>query len=33
MRFQNPASGRYDVWVGVLGTTGANATLLVTETP
>jgi hypothetical protein len=33
VRFQNPASGQYDIWVGVLGTAGANATLLVTETP
>lgn len=33
VQFQKPKSGRYDVWVGVLGVTGANATLLITETP
>jgi len=31
--FRSPQSGKYDVWVGVLGGSGAQATLGVTETP
>lgn len=31
--FRNPRSGKYDVWVGVLGGSGAQATLGITETP
>ncbi|CAN5139306.1 peptidase S1 [soil metagenome] len=31
--FNRPQSGKYDVWVGVLGSSGAQATLGITETP
>ena len=31
--FRRPQSGKYDVWVGVLGSAGAQATLGITETP
>lgn len=31
--FRRPRSGKYDVWVGVLGSSGAQATLGLTETP
>lgn len=31
--FRRPRSGKYDVWVGVLGGSGAQATLGLTETP
>ncbi|CAN5328598.1 peptidase S1 [soil metagenome] len=31
--FRHPQSGTYDVWVGVLGASGVQATLGVTETP
>ncbi|CAN5367984.1 peptidase S1 [soil metagenome] len=31
--FRRPRSGKYDVWIGVLGGSGAQATLGITETP
>lgn len=31
LRFANPPSGRYDIWVGTVGTNTAPATLHVTE--
>ncbi|MDB5421627.1 MAG: hypothetical protein JWR59_1574 [Brevundimonas sp.] len=31
--FRRPSSGKYDVWVGVFGKSGAQATLGITETP
>lgn len=31
--FRRPASGKYDIWVGVLGGSVAQATLGITETP
>ncbi|WP_292054124.1 MULTISPECIES: peptidase S1 [unclassified Brevundimonas] len=33
VRFSNPKSGIYDIWVGVLGSNTASATLEITETP
>lgn len=33
VRFNNPQSGVYDVWVGTYGSEPASATLLITETP
>lgn len=33
VRFSNPQSGTYDVWVGVFGDNTAPATLEITETP
>ncbi len=31
LRFANPQSGRYDIWVGTLGENTAPATLIITE--
>jgi hypothetical protein len=31
--FRRPRSGKYDIWIGVLGDSGAQATLGITETP
>lgn len=33
VRFNNPQSGVYDVWVGTYGSTPGRAQLLITETP
>lgn len=33
VRFNNPQSGTYDIWVGTYGDSPAAATLLITETP
>lgn len=33
VRFNRPASGTYDIWVGTFGGGTASATLLITETP
>ena len=33
VRFNKPASGTYDVWIGTFGGGTASATLLITETP
>jgi hypothetical protein len=33
VRFNRPQSGTYDIWVGVIGSSSASATLLITETP
>lgn len=33
VRFSRPQSGVYDIWVGVLGSSTASATLEITETP
>ena len=33
VRFNRPASGTYDVWVGTFGGGTASATLLITELP
>lgn len=33
VRFNNPQSGVYDIWVGTYGSTPAQARLLITETP
>ena len=33
VRFNKPASGTYDIWIGTFGGGTASATLLITETP